>query len=225
MQQGALSFMVLVTGLGWLASAPVPVQAENTAEDADVQVLPDTSPLPHRDQPTWRFEFTNDTIFDNDSQFTNGFTVQKHSTVAASLDDLQGVRTFGKRLARRLLPQDSDLLYRKAFIFGQNFATPNDLDDPNIILNDAAYQGFLAVEGSWIAFNDTRFTGYALTIGVIGEYSFAEELQDWSHDLLSSATIPQGWDHQLGNELVINFHYMNLGVGSFLRARREYIRG
>lgn len=205
MRHVAFSIILFVAGLGWLASEPV--QAESTAEDADAQESLDSGERPHREQPTWRFEFTNDFIFDSDNGFTNGFTVQKHSTVASNLDDLEGVRIFGKGLARRLLPQDSGLLYRKAISVGQNFATPNDIDDPDIILNDAPYVGMLALSGSWIAFDDTRFTGYALTIGVVGEYSFAQEVQEGTHDA-RGVTEPQGWEHQLGNEPVINFHFM-----------------
>jgi len=205
MRQSALSFVLLVAGLGWAASENV--QAEDAPEGADAQESLDSEQRPHREQPTWRFEFTNDFIFDSDNQFTNGFTVQKHSTVADNLDDLQGVRIFGKGLARRLLPQDSGLLYRKAISVGQNFATPDDLEEPDIILDDVAYQGLLALSGSWIAFDDNRFTGYALTIGVVGEYSFAQEVQEASHGL-NDATEPQGWEHQLSNEPIINFHYM-----------------
>jgi len=205
MRHVAFSFILLVAGLGWVASENV--QAEDALDDADAQVLPDTGPLPRREHASWRFETANDAFFDTDNQFTNGFTFQKHSTVSADLNDLQGVRAFGKRLARRLLPQDSDLVYRKALIIGQNFATPTELEDPDIILNDVPYFGFLAAESSWIAFNDTRFTGFAITIGIVGEYSFAEEVQTAVHSLID-ATEPLGWDHQLDNELALSFHYM-----------------
>lgn len=89
----------------------------------------------------------------------------------------------------------------------QAAATPNDLEDPDIILDDSPYFGMLVAQSSWIAFNDTRFTGFALTIGVTGEYSFAEEVQKGVHSRID-ATEPQGWEHQLGNEPIINFHYM-----------------
>jgi hypothetical protein len=176
-------------------------------QDEDSLPSSDKQELPKRERPTWRFEFANDALSDSDNQFTNGLTIQKHSMVSADLNELQGVRAFGKGLARRLLPQDSDLVYRKAMIIGQKFFTPNDLENPNIILDDTPYIGMLAAESSWIAFNDTRFTGFAATIGVAGEYSFAEEVQKGIHSLID-ATEPQGWDHQLDNELIINFHYM-----------------
>jgi lipid A 3-O-deacylase len=190
MQRVNFSYILLIAGLGWLASETV--QAEDT---------------PRREQPTWRFEFANDFMFDSDNQFTNGFTFQKHSTVSADLNDLQGVSAFGKSLASRLLPQDSDLVYRKALIVGQNFNTPSVLEDPDIILNDTPYFGMLGAESSWIAFNDTRFTGLAVMIGIAGEYSFAEETQKAVHSLIG-ATNPEGWEHQLDNEPLINFYYM-----------------
>jgi lipid A 3-O-deacylase len=162
---------------------------------------------PLRERPTWRFEFANDFMFSSDNQFTNGVAVQKHSTISGDIDDLQGVRAFGKGLARKILPQDNDLVYRKGLIVGQFFGTPDDLEDPDIILDDAAYFGMLAAQSSWIAFNDTRLTGFAMTIGVVGEYSFAEEVQKAFHSLVDS-TEPQGWHNQIDNEPVMNFHYM-----------------
>jgi lipid A 3-O-deacylase len=163
--------------------------------------------FPLRERPTWRVEFANDVLFSSDNQYTNGVTVQKHSTISGDIDDLQGVHAFGKGLARKILPQDNDLVYRKGLIFGQFFGTPDDLEDPDIILDDAAYFGMLAAQSSWIAFNDTRLTGFAMTIGVVGEYSFAEEVQKAFHSLVDS-TEPQGWHNQIDNEPVLNLHYI-----------------
>ena len=205
MRRITFSFIFLIAGVGWLV--PETAQAEDTAQYGNAQVLPDARQLTRWEQPTWRFEFANDVYFDSDNQFTNGFTLQKHSTVSADLNELQGVHAFGKGLAHRLLPQDGDLVYRKALNIGQNIATPNDLGNPNIILDDTPYFGMLVAESSWIAFNDTRFTGFATTIGIVGEYAFGEEVQKGVHSIIGSRD-PQGWDHQLDNELVINFHFM-----------------
>ena len=115
-----------------------------------------------REQPTWRVEFANDVMFGSDNQFTNGFTVQKHSTLAADLDSTVGVWTFGKWFAKRLLPDQQGLQYRKALVVGQSMTTPSDIEDPNIQLNDTPYFGLLAATGSWIAVDDTRFTGFGV---------------------------------------------------------------
>ena len=163
--------------------------------------------LPKRERPTWRFEFANDVLFDSDNQFTNGFTVQKHSTVGGSVDDLRGAVPMGKGLARRILPSREDLFYRKALRIGQNMVTPNEIEDPNIILDDLPYMGLLAGESSWIAFNDNDLTGFAVTVGVVGKASLAEQVQTGVHSLIDSAD-PQGWDHQLDDEPVIGFHFL-----------------
>jgi lipid A 3-O-deacylase len=191
MQRYLFPIILLIGMLGWLASGIA--QADEQQE--------------RRERPTWRLELANDLIFSSDNQFTNGFTIQKHSTISGDFDDLQGVRTFGKRIARRLLPQDDDLVYRKALTVGQIMGTPDAIEETDIILDDAPYLGMLAAEGSWIAFNDTRLTGFATTIGIVGEYSFAEQAQSGIHSIID-ATEPKGWDNQLDNELVLNFHYM-----------------
>ena len=133
--------------------------------------------LPKRERPTWRFEFANDIFFGSDNQFTNGFTVQEFSTISENLDDLAGTWAWGKRIARGILPSKDGLFYRKGITFGQNMQTPEDIRDPNIILDDVPYLGLLASGTSWIAFDDKRFTGYGITVGIVGEYSFAEQVQ------------------------------------------------
>ena len=160
-----------------------------------------------RQNATWRFEIANDFMFDSDNQFTNGFSVQKHSTTSSDIDDLLGVPAFGKGLARHILPQREGLIFRKGLRIGQNMATPDEIENPNIILDDVAYHGLLAAESSWIAFNDTYFTGFGMTLGLVGEYSGAEAVQKAVHSLID-ATDPEGWDNQLDHEPVINVYFM-----------------
>jgi len=191
MKHCTTTLILLIAALGCIAS--VTAQADEQQSQ--------------RERPTWRFEFANDSNFSSDNQFTNGFTIQKYSTISGDFDDLQGVRTFGKGLARKFLPQNSDLVYRKGIIVGQIMGTPEAIEEVDIILDDAPYLGMLAAQGSWIAFDDTRLTGFATTIGIVGEYSFAEEVQKGVHSLID-ATEPQGWHNQLDNELVLNFHFM-----------------
>ena len=155
----------------------------------------------------WRYEIANDVIFDSDNQFTNGWSVQKHSAAADSLDEVEGVLGFGRRLASRLLPEGDGLYYRGAFRVGQNMVTPDDLEDPNIILDDVPYHGMLGVEGSWIAFNDERFNGFALTAGLVGKASLAEITQKAWHSIIDT-THPEGWEHQLDHEPVLQATYM-----------------
>lgn len=60
MRHVAFSFVLLVAGLGWVASENV--QAEDALDDADAQVLSDNGQLPRREHATWRFETDNNTL-------------------------------------------------------------------------------------------------------------------------------------------------------------------
>ncbi len=153
--------------------------------------------------PTWRLELANDLVLGNDNAFTNGFNLQKHSAIFDNIDDLPS--RWG--LTRGLLPERDGLLYRSGWAFGQNMVTPEDLLDPNIILDDLPYLGLLAWSTSGIAFNDREFTGFELLLGVTGEVSLADELQTAVHELIDSDE-PMGWDHQIDDEPIINFLYM-----------------
>ncbi len=194
------------TGIIWgfvitFAALPAAVQAQDfTADSLD---------LP-RHAPTWRFEMANDVMFDSDNQFTNGFSVQKYSLIGDDIDQLEGAPGFFKGLARRLLPEDDGLLYRRGFRIGQNMVTPDEIENPNIILDDIGYHGFLGVESNWIAFNDEKFRGFATTIGLVGEYSLAEAFQKGVHSLIDS-TDPEGWEYQHDHEPILNFYYMAKG--------------
>jgi hypothetical protein len=192
--------------------ATIGVLSSNNAIAQEMQQNLDSQPsaadqkLARREQPTWRFEIANDFMFDSDNGFTNGFSIQKHSTTSPDIDDLRGVRAFGKGLARRILPQRDGLVYRKGLRIGQNMATPELIELPQIILDDVPYHGLLAAESSWIAFDDSTYTGFGLLFGLVGEYSGAEAVQKAVHSAID-ATDPEGWDNQLDHEPVINVYF------------------
>ena len=155
---------------------------------------------------TWRFEFANDAFFDSDNQFTNGFALQKHGPIASSLDETTGTAAFGKALARVFLPKTEGLKFREAWSFGQNMQTPEQIELPDIILDDVPYLGVLAWSSSFIAFDDQRMTGFGWLVGLAGPDSFAEDVQKAVHKM-SDAQDPQGWDHQIDNEPVVSLFY------------------
>ena len=155
---------------------------------------------------TWRIEFANDAFFDSDNQFTNGFAVQKHSPIASSLDETTGTAAFGKALARIFLPETEGLVFREAWAFGQNMQTPEQIELPDIILDDVPYLGLLAWSSSFIAFDDQRMTGFGWLVGLVGPESFAEDVQKAVHRG-SGAEYPEGWEHQLDNEPVLSLFY------------------
>jgi hypothetical protein len=154
----------------------------------------------------WRFEIANDIIFDSDNQFTNGFALQKHGPVASSLDATGGTAAFGKGLARFFLPSGEGLNYRESWSFGQNMQTPDDIGNPDLILDDVPYLGLLGWSNSFVAFDDQRMSAFGWMLGVVGPASQADEVQDAVHSVTSSDE-PLGWDNQLDDEPILSLFY------------------
>jgi lipid A 3-O-deacylase len=155
---------------------------------------------------TWRVEFDNDLFFKSDNEFTSGISVQRHSNLATSWDEVR-VPTWAK-FGRGLPGLRAPNAYRRIGVsIGQNLQTPDDLEATGLVLDDAPYAAALAIELNWTAFDDKIFRGYGLLAGVVGPLAGGEQLQQLFHDLGDSAEA-RGWDHQLANELVVNFNGM-----------------
>lgn len=76
---------------------------------------------------------------------------------------------------------------------------------------DSPYAGLLFWQGGLLSVN-SRITDFSsILFGMLGPASLAEESQNIVHKI-TGADIPQGWDHQLDNEAVIEINY-----GRFLR--------
>lgn len=160
-----------------------------------------------QERATWRIEVANDTVFDSDNQFTNGFSIHKHSRTFSSLDETSGTPAFGKSLARFFLPDEDGLLYREGWAFGQNMQTPEEIELEELILNDIPFVGMLGWANSFIAFDDRRFTGFQWLMGWVGPEAGGEPVQKAAHELTGART-PRGWDNQLDNEPILNLYYM-----------------
>lgn len=162
----------------------------------------------------WRVEFDNDAFFDSDNQFTSGISVQRHSNLATSWDDVHmpGWTKFGRRLPGL---QRAGSYRRMGTSIGQNLQTPDDLEATELVVDDVPYAGALGVELNWTAFDDRVFHGYGLLLGVLGPLALGEPLQQAFHELNGSAEA-RGWDNQLASELVVNFNGMRKRkIGAF----------
>jgi hypothetical protein len=176
--------------------APAPASAAPPEQRGDVALA----------AGTWRVEFDNDLFFKSDNEFTSGISVQRHSNLATSWDDVRmpAWTKFGRGLPGLRTP---DTYRRIAVSIGQNLQTPDDLETTEPVLDDAPYAAALGIELNWTAFDDKVFRGYGLSAGVVGPLAAGEALQRLFHDLGDSAEA-RGWDHQLANELVVNFNGM-----------------
>ncbi|MCH7500174.1 MAG: lipid A deacylase LpxR family protein [Nitrospinae bacterium] len=98
-----------------------------------------------------------------------------------------------------------------SFILGQNIFTPEDTTNPNLIVNDRPYAGWLYFGLGLIKLKEegglTYFDTFELDVGIVGPDSYAEDIQIWWHANVSNSPRPEGWRHQLKNEVGFVLNY------------------
>jgi len=160
------------------------------------------------DEAFWRFNFGNDIFFQKDNKLSAGWVLQRHSAPVDRWSELQDMPGFMRRWAGQMDPLSQPGLVRRAhWAIGQVIQTPTDITRKERILDDVPYAGALTLQAGWYAFDDREFRGLELTTGIVGPLSLAEQTQTVIHRLLGN-DIPQGWDHQLRTEPIINANVM-----------------
>lgn len=94
----------------------------------------------------------------------------------------------------------------QGFDLGQIMVTPADTQRPVPDPNDRPYAGLLYVAATWQRLDESHYAALKLITGVIGPPSLAEQTQKAIHRLIGSP-LPQGWDHQLRTEPILNAVY------------------
>jgi lipid A 3-O-deacylase len=98
---------------------------------------------------------------------------------------------------------------RSAFGIGiaQLMFTPEDLSRSDLIEDDRPYAGYLGFNFFLQRVQGNNWEHFEVDVGVVGPASFAREVQEQVHATFPGNINPQGWNHQLSNEPVLNFNY------------------
>ena len=147
--------------------------------------------------------FENDLFGGGDQDYTNGTRL---SWLSENLPD--GALPDVSRWLRNTFDFDDadNLRLNYGFSLQQLMFTPSDLSASEVIRNDRPYAGWTALGASLHAKTLNTVRSLELSVGVIGESSYAEDIQDWVHDWRDSPKA-QGWDNQLHDELAINLFF------------------
>ncbi|HEX9810402.1 MAG TPA: lipid A deacylase LpxR family protein [Alphaproteobacteria bacterium] len=141
----------------------------------------------------------NDAFAGTDRHYTHGTRLAWLSAE----DDLPG---FGRWLARNLPILAAGGRKRIGYALGQNMYTPEDIDTTALQPDDRPYAGWLYGEIGVLSETGNRLDSVALSVGVVGPLSFAEDTQRKWHDWFGFQD-PEGWDHQLENEPTLNLTF------------------
>lgn len=96
--------------------------------------------------------------------------------------------------------------YRKRILWiglNHRIFTPRGVSLTEVENFDRPYAGQLSVSGGMSWFDERASYEYALELGVMGPASMAEPIQTGWHKFFGM-TIPEGWDYQINNSLILN---------------------
>jgi hypothetical protein len=163
-----------------------------------------------RNKGTLRFEIDNDAIWDEDSNFSNGWSLQYHTVRYASWEETEApgfVKWVGKHFPTL---DDDDSIVRYGQGIGQNMITPGDIEAEVPQEGDLRYAGTLTYTLNWQSFNRRTARNFQVSVGVLGEESYADEFQEFFHDDLGLGDEPMGWDTQRDTEPIVNVAYQHV---------------
>lgn len=154
-------------------------------------------PRPRLITVTWE----NDLFVGDDSGYTNGLGVTwaRVGLAAFNKENLPSwLHAVSKRLYISSMPEKARAV---SYTIAQSMQTPEDLENTELIEDEAPYFGMLAWTANLHAYDARVADTLSLTLGVVGPASGAEFSQKLSHRILGSDE-PEGWEHQVDNELV-----------------------
>lgn len=151
-------------------------------------------PQPEESGSALSLRWENDGYGDTDEYYSNGgalaFTHQGKGIIGGVWDILG--KSEGKRYA--------------AYDLGQLIFTPADTWKTVPDTTDRPYAGFLYLGTTTFLRRDESLHGFKLMLGVVGPASLGETIQKSTHRAIKFR-LPQGWDHQIKNEPIVNLHY------------------
>lgn len=93
---------------------------------------------------------------------------------------------------------------------GQLLFTPEDLSDPELIVDDHPYAGYLYGGLFWQSAGARSLDHVRVEIGTLGSGALADRAQEWVHAVFGGDR-PRGWEHQHVNEITLQAFYLRKG--------------
>ena len=144
--------------------------------------------------------FENDLFAGTDRYYTNGVSLSWSSTDLAKFSDTPYASPLLPLLNAIPFVNRPDYQKNLTFSLGQNIYTPDNTETPDLVRGGRPYAGWLYGGFGLVLKNANVRHTFALNIGVVGSYSYAEETQRLVHEA-RGFDVPKGWDNQLHNEL------------------------
>ena len=155
---------------------------------------------------TFTFYYENDFLSGTDRDYTSGL---KLTWSTPYTDDVPGANwPFWVSPLMDRLPFVNDPARKRAFSlsFGQEIYTPDDSERVDLIVDDRPYAGLTYLAVGFHSKALRKHHTWEMNVGILGPASLAEDAQKFIHKI-NGANDPQGWDHQLKNEVTFDAVY------------------
>lgn len=150
---------------------------------------------------TFTLYWENDTFARTDRDYTNGVKLTWSTPFAVGPQDERNLPRWSYPIINRLpFVNDTSLQRAVSISIGQNIYTPEDTQQRELIIDDRPYAGFTYFSVGFHSNNTRRRDIWEFDIGIVGPHAYAEETQNFVHDLIDSRRA-KGWDNQLQDEL------------------------
>lgn len=158
---------------------------------------------------TFGLSWDNDLFVGSDGHYTNGVRIswvgEAHDHCESNSSVTCGVAGFMSPLPGIAFRDDQHAL---TFSLEQMMITPKDISQSAPNYNDLPYAGYSNLEMGLFSWDDDSLVGYGMRLGVVGPSSGAEQSQKLAHKVTGSDE-PQGWDNQLGTDLIGGLYFIN----------------
>jgi len=149
------------------------------------------------------FFLENDVVARTDRHYTHGCGFIWTSATDSLNWKLKNTGAPIINLAKRLHPT---AMYSSRSIALRQFAyTPQNIKTHTLLKNDQPYAGATFLTARFSSKDALTVVTLAFDIGILGPDAGAAAMQKAVHRLIHSPA-PQGWEHQLANELILNLH-------------------
>ncbi|MCK5819955.1 MAG: lipid A deacylase LpxR family protein [Psychromonas sp.] len=144
----------------------------------------------------------NDLFFRDDALYTHGTFIFWGYHDIKTLDDTTLPAWMSFLTQYTQLKNKPNKLHDISYNIGQIIQTPVDLKSAEINKDDAPYVGLIGWNARLQSFDNVIDDQIGLTIGAVGPIAGGEFSQSLVHKLTDSKD-PNGWDNQIGNELIV----------------------
>lgn len=147
--------------------------------------------------------YENDFLAGTDRDYTSGLKLS-WSTPFVADSGSAGWPGWVYPLLRQLpLMDGAGQQHALSLSFGQEIYTPENTKTSDLVEDDRPYAGRSYFSVGFHGKQGVRKHVWELNIGILGPASLAEKVQKLIHEL-NGANDPQGWDHQLKNEVTLD---------------------